>query len=221
MTKFTLPFVFALIISFLLMTTCTTDNSITGNSNQALAKPSDVLDIYSTASDDDEELTPVQIYINRLIGWIALQYSNSDRMSEHTQTLCYLYEGDTQPTEGLQKSYDFRDNYLSKSKKGEIYTACYYLLSTYGIENNLVNKYYIEHHELLKSSVKIAYQLQHGSSNDQILIKNEFAEKLEDMLKVYRNHQKHRDVDPVLDFLELELNKYQNKPKSEISADFK
>ena len=205
---------------FLFIASCSSEKSITGNSEQAIAKPADVLEINSPSSDD-ENLTPVDIYINRLIGWIALQYSNSNRMNEHKQTLCYIYEGDTQPTEGLQKSYDFRDNYLSKSKKGEVYTACYYLLSKYGIENNLVNKYYKEHHELIKSSIKIAFQVQHGSSNEQVLIKNDFAEKLDDMLKIYGNHKNHRDIEPVLEYFELELNKYQNKPKSAIAADFK
>ena len=62
-----------LITLFLFITTCTTDNSITGNSDQSLAKPTGVLDSNSPESDDDD-LTPVDIYINRLIGWVLTEY---------------------------------------------------------------------------------------------------------------------------------------------------
>ena len=38
----------------------------------------------------------------------------------------------------LSIQYDFRDNYLSKSRKGKDYIEYYYELSKFGIENNLV-----------------------------------------------------------------------------------
>jgi len=225
LTKYTSTI--TLITLFLLITTCTTDNSITGNSDQALSKPTGVLDINGPATGDDSPDGfgdgPVDIgrlILNAYVMWGA-------------EGLCLMGVNELlghAPTDGIgvfntnrniiNSSYDFRDNYLSRSEKGEVYTACYCLLSKYSIENNLVNKYHKEHYELVKSSVKIAYQLQHGSSNDQILIKNDIAEKLEDMLKIYRNHENHRDIDPVLDYLDLELNKYENKPKYEIAADF-
>ncbi len=207
-----------LITLFLFITTCTTDNSITGNSDQSLAKPTGVLDSNSPESDDDD-LTPVDIYINRLIGWVLTEYVHHELLQCSIDELGE-FEDNYARSVNTSKSYDFRDNYLSKTDKGEVYTACYYLLSTYGIKNNLIGKYYKEHYDLLKSSIVIANDLQHGNNNNQVLINNDIAEKLDEMLKVYKNHKNHKDIDPVLDLLKYDLNKYRNKPKSEIAKDF-
>ena len=117
--------------------------------------------------------------------------------------------------------YYFRDNYLTKSTQGNEYIAAYYLLSKYGIENNLVNKYYKEHYELLQNSIEIAYDLQYGRNANQVLINKQTSEKLKDMLKVYRKSLNHREIEPLLNYLEADLEKYYNKPKYEIAADFK
>lgn len=221
MTKFNIPFIFAIIISFLLFSTCTPDNSITGNSDQALAKPSDLLDINSDGDDNlgDAESDPRWWYeqiFNNYGGYAGCFVAIINSLLDKNPLDGLTHN----PQSSINSSYDFRDNYLSKSDKGKAYTACYYILSDYGIKNNLIGKYYKEHYELLKSSVDIAHDLQYGSINDQILINNNFAEKLEDMLKIYGNHKNHRDIEPVLEYLELELNKYQNKQKSEIAKDF-
>ena len=187
-----------LITLFLLIATCTTDNTITGNSDQSLAKPTGVLDVNSPESGDDPNII-IQHLRDIIIdeGPEAFCIAGIDWLleGEYAQPGTFVdpYSRDNPTGIGINNSivnssYDFRDNYLSKSEKGEVYTACYYLLSKYGIENNLVGKYYKEHYDLLKSSIVIAHDLQHGNNNNQILINNDIADKLEEMLKIYKNH---------------------------------
>jgi len=126
----------------------------------------------------------------------------------------------SEPPNNLSVPYDFRDNFLGNSKKGIVYRNMYYELSKYGIENNLVNKYYKEHFELLKNSIEIAYDFQHGSNTDQILINKKISNDLKEMLQIYRNSANHRKIEPVLKYLESDLQKYYNKSKYEIAADF-
>ena len=201
MTKFTHPLLTALIISFLLITTCTTDNSITGNPNKNLSK---------VVSDST---------------WIPNHNYNAQNNSDN----CALSMRRPEPkgwwvknkATTINSSYDLRDNYLSKSEKGKDYTECYYELSRYGLENDLINKYYNEHFELFINSAKIAHDLQHGNNDDQILINKEASDALNDMLKVYRDSPNHMEIKPVLDYLEADLEKYSNKAKYEIALDFK
>ncbi len=214
MTQIKNPITIILIVFFFFITTCTTDNSITGNSNQAISKAAGTIDI----TTGDKELDPTQLYINKLIGWIAQQFAEAWMYGAAYEGCAYTM-GDYEDEN--EKQYDFRDNFLSKSEKGEVYTACYYLLSKYGIENNLINTYYKEHFELLKIGTSVAYSLQYGSSNDKILINRATSVALKDMLKVYRNSLNHKEIEPVLQYLEVDLEKYYNKPKYEIAADFK
>ncbi len=211
-----------LITSFFLISTCTTDNSITGSSDQSLGKTTSVLDINSTAGGDKEWDRILQQQVSNLITrFLAASYTDYfiSNLFENCLNLVLGVEDEEEHNDHLTKSYDFRDNYLSKSEKGLDYIACYYILSDYGIKNNLVNKYYKEHYELLKNSIGIVHDLQY-SNNNQILIKKEAADNLKDMLKVYRSSQNHREIELVLDYLEADLEKYYNKPKIEIAADF-
>jgi len=239
MTKIKISFLFALIISFLLITTCSNDSSITGNSDKTIAKPTELFETNNSQSDENKDCTIdiseriLLIYLDNgaeglivaMINWVLINKYHKDLPGDYLDGLDPEYfsgPGGSPKYNKIvtQPLYNFRDNYLSKSNKGQEYTKYYYELSKYGIQNNLVNKYPLEHIELLLISTAIAQDLQNGASNDQVLIDNEFAEKIEDMLKVYGNHKNHRDIDPVLDYLELELNKYTNKPKSEIDKDF-
>ena len=215
MTHMKRPLITILLALVFLTVSCTNDNSITGNSNQSLNKPTDITEIATGV----EEVTPAEEYMRKLLAWIVLEYIDALAVRDGGIGCAYVLDGDD-TEEHLSKPYDFRDNYLSKSEKGEVYTACYYLLSTYGIKNNLVNKYYKEHIELLKTSTAIAYNLQHGTNNDRILIENEFANNLREMLNIYKQHPNHRDIDPVLDYLEMDLKKYKNEPKYKIAVDF-
>jgi len=196
MTKFKSSIILILFTSFLLITTCTTDNSITGNSDQALSKITNIVDINSPMHDDAKCLftsSGIPIYIPPKL---------------------------TNPLNNLSVPYDFRDNFLGNSKKGIVYRNMYYELSKYGIENNLVNKYYKEHYDLLKNGIEIAYALQHGSNTNSIMINKSTRDDLKDMLGLYSNSPNHREIEPVLDYLEKDLEKYSNKPKSEIVRDF-
>ena len=216
------PIVIILLAIFFTITTCTTDNSITGNSNQSLGKTTGIVDISSPADgsgfiEEDPRYWSNFIYHNYggYAGcFVAIINSLLDKS--------FLDGLETyNPQHSINSSYDFRDNYLSKSEKGEVYTACYYILSNYSIKNNLVNKYYKEHYELLKNSIEIAYDLQHGNNNNSILINKSTSDDLKDILKVYRNSPNHKDIESVLQYLEADLEKYYNKPKYEIAADFK
>ena len=101
------------------------------------------------------------------------------------------------------------------------YKDAFYEISRYAIKTNLVNQYFHEHYDLLKESQKIASELQFGNDDNRILINKEYSNELLEMVKVYRAHPNHRDIDNVLDYLEKDLIKYENQPKSVIAKDFK
>ncbi len=218
MYRFKKSIITLVISSIFLITTCTTDNSITGNTKQTVGKTSGISNINNPTSEDDEydwweafiDLFGVDTNMDAACFWIVyMRGENSKQPSSSFNN-----------TVDLSKPYDFRDNFLTKSYKGKTYTDSYYILSKYGIENNLVNKYYKEHYELLKSSMEIAYDLQYGNSTDRILINKNIVNDLKEILKVYRNSPNHKEIEPVLDYLEADLEKYYNKPKYEIAADF-
>jgi len=191
--------VVSLLALILLIITCAKDNSITGNSNQSLAKPTDLFGTNSHNSYDKDK--------------IEQEYRDRDNPK------CWV-EQVIIPHISVHKSYDFRDNYLSKSDKGNKYTKFYYELSKYGIENNLVNKYYKEHFELLKINAEIASDLQYGSNINQILLNKKTSDDLKYILRVYRDSPNYKEIEPILDYLEADLDKYSNKPKYEIAKDF-
>ena len=232
MTKLKNPIAIILLISFFLISTCTNDNSITGNSNQSIGKVTNVMDINSTATNDFEKWFTDLSYYYHMPPEIFAYFLSSSGLTDVMCFFVYLI-GMTpedigtflpQPNSNLNadesKLYNFRNNFLTKSTKGNEYIAAYYMLGRYGIENNLVNKYYIEHIELLKSSIEISNYLQHGSDNNRILINKSTRDSLIDLLKVYRNTSNHREIEPILNYLEADLEKYYNKPKYEIATDF-
>ena len=217
MTKFKNPITIILLISFFLISACADNNSITGNSDKSLGKTTDIIDINSTTGIHPE----VQAILDVISELLKNKHgANSREYNECLIIKIFMGASLDRDNDCTCKSYDFRDNYLSKSDKGEVYTACYYLLSRYGIENNLVNKYYKEHYEIFKSSTEIAYSLQHGNNTNLILINKSTSDALKDMLNVYRSSMNHREIDMVLDYLEMDLEKYYNKPKYKIAADF-
>lgn len=227
MTKFKNPITIILLFSFFLISTCTTNNSITGNSDQSLGKTTGVVEINSLAGGDNEweRILQEQLsnYKNRMLASYSTQLfflAAFDVCMNFVLGIADDSDNDTGHHNQLSKSYDFRDNYLTKSDKGLDYIFCYYIISKYGFENNLVNKYYKEHYELLQNSIEIAYDLQHGSNTNSIMINKSTRDDLKDMLKVYRNSLNHREIDPILNYLEADLEKYYNIPKYEIAADF-
>lgn len=157
------PIAIILIAIFFTITTCTTDNSITGNSDKTLSKTTGIVDINSPTSGN-----PVYYYQEGLVFCVI------DWLVEDPTYFNHGEEGSPNPggrvfsISDANNTYDFRDNYLYNSEKGTVYNNIYYKLSKYGIENNLVNKYYKEHYELLKNSIEIAYTLQYGSNTDKI-----------------------------------------------------
>jgi len=211
---------YPILILSLLSFSCSTDNSITGGSDQAnLSKPSDLTDYFG---DDDGNYSSDDFLYDVYIRLIVYAW----RVSNNKDLKCFINSEDENKSAGqklkLSESedlYDFRDNFLSKSEKGEVYTACYYLLSGYGIDNNLVMKHSMEHLSLMNTGIVVAQELQHGINN-KILINKDTYDNLKDIVKIYRDSENHKDIDVVLDYLETDLEKYYNKTKAEIAADF-
>ncbi len=194
-----------LILSILLFfTTCADNNSPTNSSDRSLEKASDISDINSTSSSDPE----LDSFDKCVLIWLG------------TLSPGPLYWSFSVSQVDSNSLYDFRDNYLQKSEKGEIYIASYYLLSEYGIKNNLVNKYPKEHLDLLRSSALIVNKLQNSSKSDEVLFKKEITDNIKSMLKVYRNSPNHRKIDKTLNYLEADLQKYYDKPGTEIAVAF-
>jgi len=214
MNKIKNPVTIILLSSFFLISTCTNDNSITGNTDQTLGKTTGLVDVNSPTSEDDEGNDFFDVISKILLS-----------LDEDQLALCFFCtEAIMYPwfarTPDLSKPYDFRDNFLKKSEKGWVYIAIYFELSRYGIENNLVHEYSNEHNKLLKNSIDIAYNLQYGNNSNQILINKSISDDLKDMLKVYRSSPNHWEIEEVLQFLEADLEKYYNQPKYVIAADF-
>jgi len=186
----------------LLIFSCSTDNSITGGSDQTnLSKPSD---INSPASDDQE----VDDYDKCVFLAVALNPG------------VIIFLNVSEPPSNLSIPYDFRDNFLENSEKGSDYIEYYYELSKYGIENNLVLNHPLEHISLINTGISFSYDLQHGSNDNQILINRSTYNDLKDIVIIYRDSKNHKEIDVVLDYLENDLEKYYNKTKVEIAMDF-
>lgn len=213
---------YPILILSLLTFSCSTDNSITGNSDQSnLSKPSDIDGINSPNDNDwdddyEEHLRFLGfghdgsdsgcLLANILASKVGSAYGvDYDDLSKYSQT---------------QTGYDFRDKFLANSKKGNNYIASYYILSEYGIDNNLVMKHSMEHLSLMNTGIEVSRELQHGTNANKILINRSTYNDLNDIVKIYRDSENHLDIDVVLDYLETDLENYYNKTKAEIAADF-
>ncbi len=220
---------YPIIILFLLTFSCSTDNSITGGSDQTnLSKPNEITDFFS--GDDGSG------YYQDFSNWLDLipykWYKGTRRIGGQALTavkascfFVYLIYDSEFPSNGdtntdISKMYNFRDNYLSNSKKGTDYIFSYYLLSKYGIDNNLVMKHSLEHLSLMNTGIEVSRELQHGTNDNQILINRSTYNDLKDIMKIYRDSENHTDIDPVLNYLGTDLEKYYNKTKAEIAVDF-
>ena len=220
--KFQKSIIVILVISFLLITTCTNEKTMTGNNqNPALEKPTDSNDFFSDPTENDpwpEFTNRYGVNFNDFANFYCLMIilmfpsETTDKWLEQLS--------DTPNPNTLDQSYDFRDNYLQKSPKGEMYIASYYFLSKYGIENNLVMKHSLEHLSLMNLGLEVSQELQHGTNDDLVLINKSTYDDCKNILKVYRNSKNHSEIDFVLDSLETDLEKYYNKPKAVIAADF-
>ena len=211
-----------LIFSTFLVFSCSTNDSITGdNKISRLEKPSEIEDFFSPKPPINE--------------W-TLSYPNLAKLLLLIDTaekgeLCVFFiygkvftppeniEGDEESL-SLSELYNFRDNYLLNSQKGQLYTASYYILSEYGIENNLVMKYSMEHLSLMNTGIAVSRELQHGTNDSKILINKSTYDDLKNIVKIYRDSENHTDIEPILNYLETDLEKYYNKTKAEIAVDF-
>jgi hypothetical protein len=68
--------------------------------------------------------------------------------------------------------------------------------------------------------INIASNVQYGNENNYIPIGNSNYNSLQKILDIYRNSEDNENIKPVIDYLEADLEKYYNKPKAEIAADF-
>ena len=218
MNKFKNSITTILFIPFFLISTCTTDNSITGSYDQSIGKKNGVAENNGIANGDKDKHSDITEAMSNCL--FALWLMPELDMVFISVIELWFPSNPPSYSNNISIPNDFRDKFLSKSKKGNEYTEHYYKLSKYGIENNLVNEYYEEHIKLLYNSIGTAYELQYGTNNNQILINKAAYDDLKDILKVYRKSLNHKEIEPVLDYLEADLEKYYNKPKYEIAADF-
>lgn len=211
---------YPIIILSLLTFSCSKDSSITGNSDQTnLSKSSGIGNINNPNDWDDDYEEHLRflgfghdgsdsgcLLANILASKVGSAYGvDYDDLSKYSQT---------------QAGYNFRDKFLVNSKKGNNYIASYYILSEYGIENNLVMKHSFEHLSLMNTGIEVSRELQHGTNANKILINRSTYNDLNDIVKIYRDSENHLDIDVVLDYLETDLENYYNKTKAEIAADF-
>lgn len=219
---------FVLLISIILVFSCTSDNSVT--SSNSLNKTSDLADI----SSDDHEKEGNDATANLIDAleriWEKVE-PIFEKADDSSQQVCgigivigYWSAGrpghDPGGLSKIQHQYDFRDNYLSKSDKGDLYTKLYYILSIHGIQNNLIMNYPLEHISIMEKGIGISKELQYGTNDSKILFDKTTYDDCNNILKIYRNSENHKDIEPVLEYLEADLEKYYNKPKAEIAADF-
>jgi len=222
---------YPIIILSLLTVSCSTDNSVTGNSDQTnLSKPSDIIDYFS----EDDGLIGYDQWIKSLYDHWMGRYleDNLSRLAPNASSAadaaCFLVWivsnpfafGKINNFDDLSNVYDFRDNYLLKSEKGQNYIFSYYIISKYGIDNNLIMKHSMEHLSLMNAGIAVSSELQQGTNDNQILITRSTYDDLKDIMKIYRNSEYHQEIDPILDYLETDLEKYYSKTKADIAADF-
>ncbi|MBU0529446.1 hypothetical protein KKF86_06800, partial [bacterium] len=213
-----------LLFSFFIISTCTNNYTITGNNNEtSLGKPSDIENVNSNDPRSgfivafglvdawNECFLLVELFAPYLLPTIP------PRFGDDTEICSIINSRD----ELIEKSYDFRDNYLSNSDKGNRYIDYYRKLSKYSISNNIIGEYYKEHLKITPVCVSIAHNVQYGSSQDQLLFNKTTYDDLKTIVKIYRNSPNHREIESVLDYLEADLDKYYNKSKFEIASDFK
>ena len=199
----------------LLIFSCTSDNAITKSTDlDNMAKPQNISNFNTPYSDS----TSFEAFINS----IPYIFRPQTESQENVCFIFYLFAtktGTNNQTQ-LSKGYNFRDEFLSKSGKGNSYIVSYYILSKYGISNNLVMKYSLEHLALMNLGLELSFEFQHGTNDNKILINKSTYDDLKSISKIYRQSENHQDIEPVLDYLEADLEKYYNRPKAEIAADF-
>lgn len=215
-----------LLFSILFIFSCSIDSKITNSTDtDTLNKP---VNIYT--DEVDEEWQEWLDDWGRLLGFrsggfgLGLITSLSGPIA---QDICaFMFVLGVDPSSNIKISYNieavykFRDVFLLKSKKGYEYTVGYYALSKYGIENNLMLKYPLEHISIMETGINVSKELQHGTNNNKILINKSTYDDLRELTNIYRQSENHKDIEPFLDYLEADLEKYYNKPKAEIAADF-
>ncbi len=214
-----------LLFSYLFIFSCSNDIIITNSANETdLQKQSGFGGINS---GDDDNISPWDDVIDRLsddrlheliAGFLLLVYVTDIDVPGRDNILCLINRFSSDRNSNI--AYDFRDNYLSHSDKGKIYTVLYYYLSYYSIENNIVMKYPLEHLAIIETGIEVSKELQNGINTNNILINKSTYDALKSISKIYRQSENHQDIEPVLDYLETDLEKYYNKPQAEIAVDF-
>lgn len=211
---------------------CTSDNSTNYNDSSNLAKPSDYENIFGVNSDDEDDIdyrvllgqpgiigawnTCVLLvelfapYLLDTIGsYIVVVPFDPDlqKIIDDRETL-------------IEQSYDFRDDYLSKSSKGNIYINYYENLSEYSIENNIIGEYYKEHLLITPLCVSMAKNLQYGQNGEEIIVDNNSYNELKNIIEIYRRSNPPNNITNILNYLENDLDRFRSMTKSQIDLEF-
>jgi hypothetical protein len=206
-----------LALFLLLIFSCSTETPTNSNPNNNLMKP---LDIYSYENTNTTSHPSWNYFVDRV--W--------DKIPEKKKNWVYnwcsfdLFDlfswGPSLHSYSNANKYDFRDNYLSKSDKGNEYIVAYYFLSRYSIENNLINKYPSLHRDIFRNGLKIAFDLQYGKNANKILFDDRTIDLINEVVDLYKESENYPEIEIIVDYLESDLNEFINMPLNEIQLKF-
>jgi hypothetical protein len=110
----------------------------------------------------------------------------------------------------------FRDDFLSKTKKGKVYTDNYYKISKISTLNNAINSgNLLDHINFANKIFAISQKLQNGDSNEIILDKDTKTELLR-FVKYYKTLSKNKEYQQLLIDLEDDFDDLSNKSKAKV-----
>lgn len=115
----------------------------------------------------------------------------------------------------LKKAYDFRDNFLKKSKLGKEYINYYYAISKVSQEKGILSKNFSDHLNFALETFKVAEVLQ-DDSNNEILISDSYEKSAKSLIALYRKEKDNNEFQKILDNIEKDMYKFKGKRKSEI-----
>ncbi|TDE12472.1 hypothetical protein [Dyadobacter psychrotolerans] len=114
------------------------------------------------------------------------------------------------------EAYNFRDNFMSKTKIGKSYTDFYYTISKVAIRNNGINaKNVVLHFDFATKIHGIAKKLQFGSDND-IVYQDDFRNEAQSFINTYRKLSNDSTFLNALAIIENDLNRFKGKSRREI-----
>jgi len=115
-----------------------------------------------------------------------------------------------------EEAYNFRDHFLSKTKKGRIYINFYYAISKAAIQSKAINKKSVgQHFDFAVKVHGIAKKIQSGS-DAEIVYKEDFRKEAQSFINSYRGLSKDKSYLAALATIEKDLHQFNGKSRKEI-----